>query len=90
MICLSIEIFGLVQGVFFRKSATHRANELGLSGFIMNRPDGSVYAEVCGKEIAVNTLVDYCHTGPPAAQVSKVITNRITTRHTGPFVDKRF
>jgi acylphosphatase len=90
MTCLAVEIYGMVQGVFFRKSTANMANELGLSGFVMNRPDGSVYAEVCGEEAAVNKLVDYCHVGPPAANVSRVITSRITTQHTGPFVEKRY
>ena len=33
---------GRVQGVFFRASVMRRARELGLTGYVRNRHDGSV------------------------------------------------
>ncbi|TMA53995.1 MAG: acylphosphatase [Deltaproteobacteria bacterium] len=35
-------VHGRVQGVFFRASARDRARQLGLSGWVRNRPDGGV------------------------------------------------
>ncbi len=40
---LNIRIFGKVQGVFFRYYAEKEARSLGLTGFIRNEPDSTVY-----------------------------------------------
>ena len=36
------EIFGKVQGVFFRKSTLEKAQELGITGYVMNTSTGTV------------------------------------------------
>ena len=36
---------GRVQGVFFRAATQREARRLGLTGWVRNRPDGSV--EIC-------------------------------------------
>jgi acylphosphatase len=46
----NIRISGRVQGVFFRASTKAKAEELGISGFVQNEPDGSVYIEAEGEE----------------------------------------
>lgn len=68
----NIVIKGLVQGVYFRASAREYAKRAGITGFIRNLPDKSVYAEVEGEEEPVNAFIAWCHEGPPAADVTDV------------------
>lgn len=63
---------GHVQGVFFRHSARYRAGELGVAGWIRNRPDGAVEAVFEGDAGSVSALVAWCREGPRGADVSGV------------------
>lgn len=67
-----LEIFGRVQGVFYRASTREKAQGLGLSGWVQNRPDGSVEAVVEGPRDDVQTLIEWTHEGPPHASVDAV------------------
>ena len=67
-----IRVVGCVQGVWFRDSTRLRAEELGVAGWIRNRPDGSVEAFLEGAENAVEQLIAYCRCGPPHAKVERV------------------
>ncbi|HYX46124.1 MAG TPA: acylphosphatase, partial [Sphingomicrobium sp.] len=49
-----------------------QADELGVKGWIRNRPDGHVEAHVEGEETAVEAMIDRLRDGPPAAQVDVV------------------
>ncbi len=69
---LNIKIYGLVQGIFFRASAKEQADELDVTGFARNEPDGSVYIEVEGNEKNLNEFLKWCHSGPSLARVEKV------------------
>lgn len=75
MLHLKIRIEGRVQGVFYRASTKEKALEVGLKGFVQNQQDGSVYAEVEGSEAQLQAFVNWCHQGPPMANVSKVETS---------------
>ena len=68
-----ITIFGLVQGISFRDEAKELANKLGVFGFIRNKNDGSVYAEVEGDDMDVREFIKWCHTGPRIAKVERVV-----------------
>jgi acylphosphatase len=65
-----IVVRGRVQGVGFRASCAAVARRLGTSGWVRNRPDGTVEVAVIGPEPAVAELTDWCHHGPPAARVT--------------------
>lgn len=65
-------VFGRVQGVFFRDSCQQRARELGLRGWVRNRPDGTVEAVFSGRPTDVDALVSWARTGPPRAKVTEV------------------
>ncbi|KAE8763039.1 acylphosphatase [Georgenia thermotolerans] len=65
-------VHGLVQGVGFRYSCQAVAERLGLSGFAINRDDGTVEVVVEGDAAAVDRMLGWLNDGPRAAQVSRV------------------
>jgi len=65
-------VHGSVQGVSFRYYALHRAQALGLRGFVRNRWDGSVEVVAEGKSEPLEQLLSWLHIGPPAADVERV------------------
>lgn len=69
--CL-LRVRGLVQGVGFRHSLHREATRAGLAGWVRNRHDGSVEAFLQGPPAALGELVDWAHSGPPAARVDSV------------------
>lgn len=69
---LSIQVFGKVQGVFFRASTQQKAVSLGVTGFVRNERDGSVYIEAEGEETNLNTFKEWCNQGPAHAKVEKL------------------
>lgn len=69
---LTIQVFGQVQGVFFRQLCLRLAQKLHLTGFVRNDPDGTVAIEAEGPEAALKEFVVWCHHGPSTASVEKV------------------
>lgn len=69
-----LRISGQVQGVGYRHHLRQKALELGLTGWCRNVPSGQVEAEVFGTPHAVDALIQWCHQGPPLAQVTQVET----------------
>jgi len=63
---------GRVQGVFFRASTQREAKRLGLTGWVKNRPDGSVEILAEGEEDGLKELIGWAHRGPSAARVERV------------------
>jgi len=63
---------GRVQGVFFRAYTRDEAVKLGLTGWVRNRPDGSVEALIEGQEAAVKRMLQWFHLGSPHSLVAKV------------------
>jgi acylphosphatase len=72
MRCVRVRISGRVQGVFFRVSCARLADELGLSGWVRNLPDGDLEAVFQGSGSAVEDMVAWCREGPPHAHVDAV------------------
>jgi acylphosphatase len=62
-------VHGMVQGVGFRYSAQREADRLGVSGWVRNRADGTVEAEVEGDERDVAAMLDWLASGPSGADV---------------------
>jgi acylphosphatase len=63
-------IAGRVQGVYFRASAVSEAQKLGLTGWVKNRPDGSVQAVAEGPREKLDQLIAWCHQGPGGAKAT--------------------
>ena len=67
-----LKIHGRVQGVYYRASTVQEAQKLGVSGWVMNCPDGSVEAVAEGTRQKLDELIAWCHQGPPGARVASV------------------
>jgi acylphosphatase len=67
-----VRIEGGVQGVGYRYWTERVAGELGLTGWVRNRRDGSVDALFCGPAEDVAQLLERCRDGPPSARVTAV------------------
>ena len=70
-----VTVSGRVQGVGFRYTMQGIAQRAGASGWVRNRPDGSVEAEVEGTDAAVQAVVDWAGRGPRGGWVQ---TCRVT------------
>jgi acylphosphatase len=70
--CRKFRVEGRVQGVWFRESTRQQAERLGISGYAINCPDGSVEVLACGESEALDALTDWLGQGPPMAQVRAV------------------
>lgn len=68
----TIRVSGIVQGVYYRYNTKEKADDLGLSGFVRNLPDGSVEAQAEGEEEEVKNLIEWCKKGPIGARVDRV------------------
>ncbi len=67
-----IVVHGKVQGVWYRASTQKVARSLGLKGWVRNLPSGEVEILAQGEEDRLKQLIEWCHEGPPAAEVTKV------------------
>ena len=65
-------VYGFVQGVGFRFALERAARSRGVSGWVRNRPDGTVEAVFEGAEEDVEALVAFCREGPRGAEVERV------------------
>lgn len=72
MMALSIQCFGIVQGVFFRASTKEEADYLMIKGWVRNEPDGSVLIHAEGGEDELKRFLKWCSHGPIMARVSEV------------------
>jgi acylphosphatase len=72
MVTRHLKIKGRVQGVGFRYHMSHVARELGVTGWVRNRHDGSVEAIVAGTSDAVDKIIAWARRGPGHAVVTDV------------------
>lgn len=68
-----VVVRGVVQGVGFRWFVQRAAADLGLQGWVRNRPDGSVELAAEGPAEALESLLGVVREGPDGAWVSEVI-----------------
>ncbi|WP_254544339.1 acylphosphatase [Halomarina pelagica] len=65
-------VSGKVQGVWYRDSTRDAARKRGVGGWVRNLDDGRVEAVFEGREDAVESMVEWCHTGSDLARVESV------------------
>lgn len=66
---VEVRIAGIVQGVGFRFFAERLAHHHGLTGYVENRHDGSVYVVAEGERAAIVAFLAQLKKGPPGAVV---------------------
>jgi acylphosphatase len=69
---LRLVIAGRVQGVGYRDWMVAEADRHGVTGWVRNRPDGTVEAVVHGGAAAVDALLAACRQGPRLAAVREI------------------
>jgi acylphosphatase len=67
-----IQVRGRVQGVGFRWSAVREARRRGITGFVKNQYDGSVYIEAEGPQDQLLDYLEWCRQGTGSARVKSV------------------
>jgi acylphosphatase len=67
-----VVISGRVQGVYFRAETQRAAQRLGVTGWVRNRPEGTVEALFEGSSEAVQQAVKWCWQGSPHSHVKDV------------------
>lgn len=72
-----------MQGVFYRESMCRKAAELGVTGWVRNRRDGSVEAMVQGDEETVQRMLEWARRGPEMAQVTDMVAEQGSGSYTG-------
>jgi len=72
---IRIQVFGTVQGVFFRANTQKEAQSLGLVGYVRNLPDGSVEIVAQGEENKLRDLLEWAYHGPKEAEVEHLEFN---------------
>uniref|UniRef100_A0A2M4B0A2 Acylphosphatase n=1 Tax=Anopheles triannulatus TaxID=58253 RepID=A0A2M4B0A2_9DIPT len=76
LLACDFEVFGIVQGVFFRKYTQKHASSLGVRGWCMNTPDGTVKGQIEGEEKAFNEMKHWLQTkGSPSSRIDKAVFN---------------
>jgi acylphosphatase len=61
-----------VQGVSYRAFTQKKAIELGIMGFVQNRPNSDVYLEAEGEAERIDILLAACRRGPLIARVDSI------------------
>ncbi len=83
---LSFQVYGRVQGVYFRYFVLDTARGLGLKGYVRNLDRGdAVEVQAEGEKLQLDILMERLKTGPPGAQVTRVKIDWLD--YSGQFTD---
>ncbi|XP_038633639.1 acylphosphatase-1-like [Scyliorhinus canicula] len=76
LLSLDFEVFGKVQGVFFRKHTQKEAKRLGLAGWVENTPQGTVRGQLQGAGAQVRVMQAWLRdTGSPKSKIDQAQFN---------------
>lgn len=78
-------VHGRVQGVFFRDTVRHAAQQRGVAGWAANCADGTVEVWLEGTPDAVASMLRVLEDGPPHAEVERVDVSDAEPRGLGGF-----
>jgi acylphosphatase len=67
-----VRVEGRVQGVGYRAWTEDEARRRGLAGWVRNRRDGAVEAEIAGEDAVVEAMIEVMRRGPALARVSRL------------------
>ncbi|XP_068617285.1 acylphosphatase-1-like [Battus philenor] len=71
---VDFEVFGQVQGVFFRKYTKLQAEKLGLKGWCMNTSQGTVQGQIEGPLDNLHSMMQWLRsTGSPSCKIDNAI-----------------
>ncbi|KAL1500757.1 hypothetical protein ABEB36_006203 [Hypothenemus hampei] len=74
LVSLDFEVFGLVQGVFFRKYTERQARRLQLRGWCMNTDEGTVKGVLEGTPTKVDEMKHWLRKiGSPQSKIDKTV-----------------
>ncbi|XP_046443297.1 acylphosphatase-1-like [Daphnia pulex] len=72
LVSVEFEIFGKVQGVFFRKCTRDQGSKLGLKGWCRNTESGTVEGVLEGTPDQVNMMKEWLrYKGSPQSRIDK-------------------
>ncbi len=66
-----VVVRGEVQGVGYRYTLRMVAREAGVAGWVRNRRDGSVEAEIEGSDDSIDEVLAWMAEGPPGSRVTE-------------------
>ncbi len=78
-------VTGTVQGVGYRYTLREAARAEGVTGWVRNRRDGSVEAELEGTPEAIERVLEGMRSGPPGARVDAVTVDERHPEGTSDF-----
>jgi len=74
LLSVDFEVFGMVQGVFFRKCTQDQAKSLGLRGWCKNTPEGTVQGQVEGPVKELQIMKEWLtKTGSTQSKIEKTV-----------------
>ena len=82
-------VSGDVQGVGYRYTARGVAERIGVAGWIRNRPDGTVEAEIEGSEGQGTSMLAWMDQGPPGSHVRERVVSDAPLEGAGGFQVRR-
>ncbi|XP_045474981.1 acylphosphatase-2-like [Harmonia axyridis] len=72
LVSVDFEVFGIVQGVFFRKYTEKEAQNLSLKGYCRNTNGGTVEGTIQGDVDKINKMKNWLQrTGSPTSRIDK-------------------
>lgn len=80
-----VVVHGNVQGVGYRYTMRMVARDAGATGWVRNRRDGTVEAEVEGTDAQIDEVLAWMAEGPPGSQVAEA-----TVTDAAPAGDRSF
>lgn len=87
--CLRVLVRGRVQGVGYRYYALHCAQAAGVAGWVRNRSDGAVEAQLEGASAAVEQVLEQLRRGPSSAHVDALEVATATPENAQGFEIRR-
>ena len=77
-----LEIYGRVQGVFFRANTKEFADKISLKGQVKNQDNGSVLITVQGTKEQIEQLISWINSNPGMSKVERIEKEEYNSKET--------